>query len=94
MFTTTAAYDSAVTQWLSRGLGFPETLVPVLDHALDLSYGENPHQQAVYYAERRARTHLLARVEQLHGQAALVQQSQRPLGRPVALRSSSTGPRA
>ncbi len=67
VFTTTAAYDSAVTQWLSRGLGFPETLVPVLDHALDLSYGENPHQKAVYYAERGARTHLLARVEQLHG---------------------------
>jgi len=67
VFTTTAAYDSAVTQWLSRGLGFPETLVPVLDHALDLSYGENPHQKAVFYAERGARTHLLARVEQLHG---------------------------
>ena len=67
VFTTTAAYDSAVTQWLSRGLGFPETLLPVLDHALDLAYGENPHQKAVYYADRGARTHLLARVEQLHG---------------------------
>ena len=31
------------------------------------SYGENPHQQAAYYTERGARTHLLARVEQLHG---------------------------
>ena len=67
VFMATAAYDSAVTRWLSRGLGFPETLVPVLDHALDLSYGENPHQKAVYYAERGARTHLLARVQQLHG---------------------------
>ena len=66
-FATTSAYDSAVTNWLSRGLGFPETLVPVLDRALDLSYGENPHQRAVYYTERGARTHLLARVEQLHG---------------------------
>ena len=66
-FTTTAAYDSAVTQWLARGEGFPETLVPVLDRAHDLSYGENPHQKAVYYAERGARTHLLARVQQLHG---------------------------
>ena len=34
---------------------------------LDLAYGENPHQAAAYYAERGARTHLLARVEQLHG---------------------------
>ena len=34
---------------------------------LDLAYGENPHQQAVYYAQRGQRTHLLARAEQLHG---------------------------
>ena len=67
VFTTTAAYDSAVARWLSRGLGLPKTLVPVLDHALDLSYGENPHQTAAFFAERGARTHLLARVEQLHG---------------------------
>ncbi len=66
-FTTTATYDSAVARWFSRGTGFPETFVPVFDHALDLSYGENPHQRAVYYAERGTRTHVLARVEQLHG---------------------------
>jgi phosphoribosylaminoimidazolecarboxamide formyltransferase/IMP cyclohydrolase len=36
---------------------------------LDLSYGENPHQRAAYYAERGARKHLLSRVEQLHGKA-------------------------
>ena len=34
---------------------------------LDLAYGENPHQRAAYYRERSARTHLLSRVEQLHG---------------------------
>jgi len=66
-FATTAAYDSAVTRWFSRDADFPETLVPVFDQALDLSYGENPHQRAAYYTERGARTHLLARVEQLHG---------------------------
>jgi phosphoribosylaminoimidazolecarboxamide formyltransferase/IMP cyclohydrolase len=66
-FTRTAAYDSAVAGWMLRGQGFPETLVPVFDHALDLSYGENPHQRGVYYAQRGQRTHLLARVEQLHG---------------------------
>ncbi len=32
-----------------------------------MSYGENPHQRGAYYAERGARTHLLSRVEQLHG---------------------------
>ena len=66
-FGTTAAYDSAVTRWLSRDSAFPETLVPAFDHALELSYGENPHQRATFYTERGARTHLLARVEQLHG---------------------------
>jgi len=68
-FATTAAYDSAVTRWLSPVAGLPETLLPVFDHAAELAYGENPHQRAAYYTERGARTHLLARVEQLHGKA-------------------------
>ena len=66
-FATTAAYDSAVAAWLGRDEGFPETFSPVFDRTLELSYGENPHQKAMYYAQRGARTHLLARVEQLHG---------------------------
>ena len=33
----------------------------------ELSYGENPHQRAAYYAQRGVRTHLLARVEQIQG---------------------------
>lgn len=66
-FALTAAYDSAVTAWLSGDERFPETIVPAFDRALELAYGENPHQRAAYYAERGARTHLLARVEQVHG---------------------------
>ena len=66
-FATTSAFDSAVTTWLSHDDRFPDTLVPVLDEELELSYGENPHQRAAYYSQRGARTHLLARVEQLHG---------------------------
>ena len=34
---------------------------------LDLTYGENPHQRAAYYAEAGARTHLLSMVSKLHG---------------------------
>ena len=34
---------------------------------MELSYGENPHQRAAYYAESGARRHLLSRVTQLHG---------------------------
>ena len=66
-FATTAAYEAAIATWFADRDPFPDRLVLALDKVLDLSYGENPHQRGAYYAERGARTHLLARVEQLHG---------------------------
>jgi phosphoribosylaminoimidazolecarboxamide formyltransferase/IMP cyclohydrolase len=66
-FQRTAAYDAAVAGWLGRDDAFPETYVPVFERHTDLAYGENPHQRAAYYAQKGARTHLLARVEQLQG---------------------------
>jgi phosphoribosylaminoimidazolecarboxamide formyltransferase/IMP cyclohydrolase len=66
-FATTAAYEAAIASWFADREPFPDRLVLALDKALDLSYGENPHQRAAYYTERGARTHLLAMVEQLHG---------------------------
>jgi phosphoribosylaminoimidazolecarboxamide formyltransferase/IMP cyclohydrolase len=68
-FVTTAAYDAAIASWFAESevAQFPETIVPVFDKQRDLSYGENPHQSAAYYAERGARSHLLSRVDQLHG---------------------------
>jgi phosphoribosylaminoimidazolecarboxamide formyltransferase / IMP cyclohydrolase len=66
-FATSAAYESAIASWFSGREAFPPLLTPVYEKVRDLSYGENPHQRAAYYAERGARTHLLARVEQLHG---------------------------
>jgi phosphoribosylaminoimidazolecarboxamide formyltransferase/IMP cyclohydrolase len=68
-FATTAAYEAAIATWFSEREPFPETIVVALDKVLDLSYGENPHQRAAYYAERGARTHLLSNVEQVHGKA-------------------------
>jgi phosphoribosylaminoimidazolecarboxamide formyltransferase/IMP cyclohydrolase len=68
-FATTAAYEAAIASWFAVRETFPETLVLALDKVLDLSYGENPHQRAAYYAERGERSHLLSRVEQLHGKA-------------------------
>ena len=67
VFQTTAAYDAAVARWFGRDDDFPETYVPVFDRVAELSYGENPHQRAAYYAQRGVRTHLLARVEQIQG---------------------------
>jgi phosphoribosylaminoimidazolecarboxamide formyltransferase / IMP cyclohydrolase len=68
-FSTTAAYEAAIATWFSDREAFPDTIALALEKVLDLSYGENPHQRAAYYAERGGRTHLLSRVEQLHGKA-------------------------
>jgi len=68
-FATSAAYEAAIASWFADREAFPETLVLPLEKVLDLSYGENPHQRAAYYAERGGRSHLLSRVDQLHGKA-------------------------
>ena len=66
-FAHTAAYEAAIATWFNAREEFPDSLVISLEKVLDLAYGENPHQNAAYYAERGARRHLLSRVEQLHG---------------------------
>jgi phosphoribosylaminoimidazolecarboxamide formyltransferase/IMP cyclohydrolase len=66
-FAVTAAYESAISRWFQGDEELPETFVPTFDRTLELAYGENPHQQAAYYAERGPRTHVLSRVEQLAG---------------------------
>jgi phosphoribosylaminoimidazolecarboxamide formyltransferase/IMP cyclohydrolase len=66
-FARSAAYEAAISRWLQGADGLPDTLALAFDKELDLSYGENPHQKAAYYAERGDRTHLLAHVERLQG---------------------------
>jgi phosphoribosylaminoimidazolecarboxamide formyltransferase / IMP cyclohydrolase len=66
-FSVSAAYESAIATWFQREHELPETLTPTFDLVSGLPYGENPHQQGAYYAERGLRTHVLARVEQLAG---------------------------
>ena len=66
-FATTAAYDAAIARWFQRDEDFPATISLAFDKALELAYGENPHQEAAYYLERGRRTQLLSRVEQLRG---------------------------
>jgi phosphoribosylaminoimidazolecarboxamide formyltransferase/IMP cyclohydrolase len=53
-FQHVAYYDTAIAQYL-RGdeEGFPEELTIALKKQLDLSYGENPHQKAAFYAEEK-----------------------------------------
>jgi phosphoribosylaminoimidazolecarboxamide formyltransferase/IMP cyclohydrolase len=68
-FACTARYDAAISRWCASKLyeGFPPTWAASYRKVMDLRYGENPHQQAAYYAEAGARTHLLDGVIQLHG---------------------------
>jgi phosphoribosylaminoimidazolecarboxamide formyltransferase/IMP cyclohydrolase len=68
-FATSAAYEAAIATWFNARENFPDALVISLEKVLDLSYGENPHQRAAYYAERGRRGHLLSCVDQLHGKA-------------------------
>ncbi len=67
-FATTARYDAAISAWFARSeQGLPGTFAEAFEKVADLRYGENPHQQAAFYARVGAPTHLLAGVEQLHG---------------------------
>jgi phosphoribosylaminoimidazolecarboxamide formyltransferase/IMP cyclohydrolase len=65
-FAHTAAYDGAITKYLSGGEGLTHRLVVTGEKALDLRYGENPHQEAAFYRAPGARGGLAA-AEQLHG---------------------------
>jgi phosphoribosylaminoimidazolecarboxamide formyltransferase/IMP cyclohydrolase len=67
-FATTARYDAAISGWFAeREEDFPATQTRSYTKILDLAYGENPHQRAVYYADAGARTHLLSMVAKVHG---------------------------
>jgi phosphoribosylaminoimidazolecarboxamide formyltransferase/IMP cyclohydrolase len=66
-FAMTAAYDATIAAWFGESEVFPEQLTLSFRKVADLSYGENPHQRAAYYAEEGSRRHLLSRVEQLGG---------------------------
>ncbi|HXV57769.1 MAG TPA: bifunctional phosphoribosylaminoimidazolecarboxamide formyltransferase/IMP cyclohydrolase [Gaiellaceae bacterium] len=66
-FAHTAAYEASIASWFADIETFPPQLILSLDRVRDLTYGENPHQRAAYYAEAGVRRHLLSRVEQRSG---------------------------
>ena len=51
-YARTGAYDAAISQWFAgqQGEAFPERLVVAGRRGEMLRYGENPHQQAAFYA--------------------------------------------
>jgi len=69
-FACTARYDAAISTWYAlrtSGETFPQSWREAYEKVMDLRYGENPHQQAAFYARAGSPTHLLAGVQQLHG---------------------------
>jgi len=75
-FARTAAYDTAIATWFAgpgapelAEEGHPKRIVKSYEKKTNLSYGENPHQIASYYAEAGVRVDLLSRFEQLGGKA-------------------------
>lgn len=71
-FARTAAYDTAVAEWMSRRFGgnLPRVLVSRFEkHPVELRYGENPHQAGAVYIDPQNRETSLVRAKQLHGKA-------------------------
>jgi phosphoribosylaminoimidazolecarboxamide formyltransferase/IMP cyclohydrolase len=67
-FATTARYDVSISRWFGeKHEDFAPQYVRAYEKVIDLTYGENPHQRAAYYAQVGARTHLLSMVKQHHG---------------------------
>jgi len=71
-FAHTAAYDAAISKYLSGNMNstlgpFPRHLLLPFERAYTLRYGENPHQSGAFYVERGARVGTVARAESLGG---------------------------
>jgi phosphoribosylaminoimidazolecarboxamide formyltransferase/IMP cyclohydrolase len=71
-FSHTAAYDAAIASRFvaDAGISFPDEMALALRKVRDLRYGENPHQQAAFYALRGEEEAAMVAMEQLHGKAA------------------------
>lgn len=67
-FAHTAAYDAAITGWLSaegEDGGHPRHRLVAVDKCYGLRYGENPHQAGAFYKERSAPQGSLALAQSL-----------------------------
>ncbi len=69
-FKTTAFYDSMITTYLQRNFSeemFPSTISLGFEKVQDLRYGENPNQQAAFYADPFSTGTCVSKAEKLHG---------------------------
>lgn len=74
-FEHTAGYDGAIANYLggriddTANADFPRTFNAQFIKVQDMRYGENPHQQAAFYAERNPAEASVATATQLQGKA-------------------------
>ena len=66
-YTHTAQYDMCIATYMRREAGLNEKLFLEYDLKQSLRYGENPHQQARFYAASTAGAYSLAAARQLQG---------------------------
>ena len=66
-YTHTAEYDMCIATYMRKAAGLNEKLFLEYDLKQGLRYGENPHQDAKFYAAMEAVPYSLASARQIHG---------------------------
>ena len=66
-FRHTASYDAEIARYLSEEDEFSERITRSYEHLQSLRYGENPHQRAALYVDRRSPDGSLATASVLQG---------------------------
>ncbi len=66
-FAHTAEYDAVIANYLGSAVGVDSGLMLNLHKAMDLRYGENPHQKASLMVGRKPNESSVAFARQLHG---------------------------
>ncbi|WP_267388879.1 bifunctional phosphoribosylaminoimidazolecarboxamide formyltransferase/IMP cyclohydrolase [Sphingomonas sp. GC_Shp_3] len=69
-YAATAAYDGAIAQWFAfvdQRESFPQVLPVTLTLGSALRYGENPHQQAAFYATHKPSANGVGQARQVQG---------------------------
>jgi phosphoribosylaminoimidazolecarboxamide formyltransferase/IMP cyclohydrolase len=74
-YARTAAYDAAISNWLGavaagpdgNAVPFPPTYTTQYRKAIDMRYGENPHQRGAFYVSSKPESGTIAGARQLLG---------------------------
>ena len=66
-YTHTAQYDTMIARYMRAQAGLPEKLFLEYDLKQSLRYGENPHQEARFFAAKAAEPYSLAFATQIQG---------------------------